>query len=158
MCDCMKIAEALLEWGYKNTRKNRDALMEICRRHPEMCKTLSPVNIKKRAGRIYIPDKRTKDTYVHIVRAVQNNAHLFPEVIGLTEEKVEAQLRQLSKAGIIEKADNKGSSATESYNTTLKTAMWLHKRKYQRVKAVIEIVEPLKPNSILSLPKYLSII
>ena len=107
--------------------------------------SLSPISIKKRTEKIYLPDRRTKNTYVHIVKAIIHNAHLYPEVIDLTDRKLREQLRQLSEAGIIEKSDSAKVSATETYNTTLKTEKWLHKRKYQKLKEIIKLFEPFKP-------------
>lgn len=144
----MKIAEALEMWGYKDTHKNQDKLRSICRHHPEICVTGSLFNIKKRTKKIYLPDNRSKDTYVHIARAVQDNAHLYPETIGLTKEKLAEQLRQLCEAGIIEKCNSKRNGSTVNYNTTLKTANWLLKRRYQRIKPVIKIVKQLNPQNV----------
>jgi len=141
----MKLEDALLEWGYKITRANLKALQRICKAHPGICVTISPLNIKNRTKKLYLPDRRTKDTYVHIVRAIKNNAHLFPDIIDLTDTKLKEQLRQLCNAGIIEKSNGAKTNATEDYNTTLKTENWLNKRKYQRLKEIIKILEPLKP-------------
>ena len=69
----------------------------------------------------------------------------FSGVIDLTDRKLREQLRQLSEAGIIEKCDSAKANTTEDYNTTLKTEDWLNKRKYQRLKVIIKVLGPLKP-------------
>lgn len=141
----MNLTNALQKWGYKDTDTNKRTLRAICKTHSEICSSISPIRIKKNAKKIYLPDKRTKDTYVHIVKAVQGSAHLYPETIDLTEEKLVEQLNQLCSAGIIVKGKNKRLRSTEDYNTTLDTVLWLQKRKYARMAPIVEALERLKP-------------
>ena len=99
----MKITKALETWGYKK-RKNQRILKQICETHPEICISVSPIKAESKTIKPYLPDMRTKDIYVHIVWAVQNNMHLYPDILGLTEDKRIVLLRQLCSAGIIEKS------------------------------------------------------
>ena len=145
----MTLENALTRWGYKSSNANIQSLQRICRLHPEKCISLTQIRIRNQVKKIYLPDGRATDTYVqylHIARAIQNNAHLFPETVGLTDEKLVEQLRQLTDAGIIEKHNNRRKNATEDYNTTLITDRWIHQRKNQRMKVFIKNVNRLCRN------------
>lgn len=138
-------------WGYPDSRKNKRLLTEICEKHPDLCKSMSPLVIKNKAQKPYLTDDRHHDTYSHIVHAVSICSHLYPETIGLDEDRLVNQLKQLCKEGIIEKGNKKKKGATENYDTTLKTEKWFSERKTVRWRHIIDTAKEFKPNSVVSL-------
>lgn len=142
----MNIEEALEKWDYKDTKKNREQIVDICRNHPETCSRLEPIVIKKKAVKPYLRGKGNRDKYSQIIYAVQNGAHLFPETIKTDDDHLRIYIDLLCKAGLIEKIPHKKKYRTENYVETPKAGPWLTKRKAFRTKVITEAAGNLIPD------------
>ena len=147
----MQIDTALQKWGYKNTRENRKKLTELCENHPEICSSLCPLEIKKKTKKPYLPDRRLRDHYLQIVRAVKDESHLYWQSIGISKEKLKECLSQLCEAKVIVYNKKGGKSSTENYTTTIISEEWMMKRRKQRYNFVIKVLEAAKPNVQISM-------
>lgn len=146
----LSMGEALLRWGYKNTPKKRKQLREICNLHPELCITIKPLRIKASTVKPYLSSHRRKDSYSHIVYAVQGNAHLFPESLHTDEAHLKEYIKNLAKAGIISRLSGKRKIITENYSATIRAEPWLNKRLSERIKCVTDALKPVKPDIVIN--------
>lgn len=140
------ICEALLKWGYPNSRKKRKQLRKICEMHPELCESIKPLRVKHTMPKPYLPSHKNTDIYSHIVYAAKENAHLFPDVFYIDEIHMKRHIKELCRAGLIKKLFKSAKNNTEYYAVTIQAEPWLNKRLKQRIKAITDAIGPVKPD------------
>lgn len=140
------IAEALLSWGYDDSRKKRKQLRELCDFHPELCEKIKPMRLKSGITKPYLPSHRNTDIYSHIVYAIKEESHFFPDVFNTNEDHLKRYIKELCRAGLITKLSKNAKNNTEKYAVAIQAEPWLNKRLNQRIKAITDAIGPIKPD------------
>ena len=140
------IGEALLNWGYDNSRQKRKQLRRLCEIHPELCERIKPIRLKTGIVKPYLPSHRNTDIYSHIVYAVKESAHLFPDAFKTDDDHLKRYIKELCRAGLISKLSKNAKNNTEKYAVTIQAEPWLNKRLNQRIKAITDAIGPIKPD------------